>query len=145
MASAFRLGYRCNRGEVWPISAEPNLNGRFIRGSGWHGHTAAMRRQFLIGGLASALCAILALPAVGQRRRRGRNQGGGRRRGSRSAGEIIAFVAQRFSGKVLGAERAQQRGREVYRLKVLTKRGNVLSVVADATTGNILSVRGGNR
>ena len=94
-----------------------------------------MRRLFLIGGLATAFCAILPLPAVGQRRRRG----------SRSAGEIIASVAQRFSGKVLGAERAQQRGRAVYRLKVLTKRGKVLSVVADATTGNILSVRGGNR
>lgn len=94
-----------------------------------------MRRQFLIGGLATALCAILPLPAVGQRRQRG----------SRSAGEIMASVARRFSGKVLGAERAQQRGRAIYRLKVLTKRGNVLSVVADATTGNILSVRGGDR
>ena len=134
MASAFRLGYRRNRGAVLPISAEPNLNGRFIRGSGWHGHTAAMRRLFLIGGLATALCAILPLPAIGQRRR-----------GSRSAGEIITSVSRRFSGKVLGAERAQRSGRAVYRLKVLTKSGNVLSVVADATTGNILSVRGGNR
>jgi len=117
-----------------PISAEPNLNGRFIRGSGWHGHTTAMRRQFLIGGLVTALCAILPFHAVGQRRR-----------GSRSAGEIITSVARRFSGKVLGAERAQQKDRTVYRLKVLTARGKVLSVVADATTGNILSVRGGVR
>jgi len=54
-------------------------------------------------------------------------------------------VARRFSGKVLGAERAQQNGRAIYRLKVLTDLGNVLSVVADAKSGKILSVRGGGR
>ena len=94
-----------------------------------------MRRLFLIGGLATALCVIQPLPGIGQQRRSG----------SRSASDIIASVARRFSGKVLGAERAQRSGRAVYQLKVLTKRGNVLSVVADATTGNILSVRGGDR
>ncbi len=54
-------------------------------------------------------------------------------------------VARRLSGKVLGAERARRGGRAVYRLKVLTELGNVLSVEADATTGEILSVRGGGR
>ncbi len=54
-------------------------------------------------------------------------------------------VARRFSGKVLGAQRAQRNGRAIYRLKVLTDLGNVLSVVADAKTGKILSVRGGGR
>ncbi len=52
-------------------------------------------------------------------------------------------VARRFSGKVLGADRARRGGRAVYRLKVLTDRGNVLLVEADAATGEILSVRGG--
>ena len=54
-------------------------------------------------------------------------------------------VARRFSGKVLGAERTRRGGRAVYRLKVLTELGNVLSVEADAATGDILSVRGGGR
>ena len=54
-------------------------------------------------------------------------------------------VARRFSGKILGADRARRGGRAVYRLKVLTESGNVLSVEADAATGEILSVRGGGR
>jgi hypothetical protein len=145
MASAFRLGFRCNQDAVWPISADPNLNGWFIRGSGWRGHIGAMRRQFLIGALATALCAILSLPVAGQRRRRGRNPGGGQRRNSRPPGDIMDSVARRYSGKILGADRARRGGRPIYRLKVLTDGGNVLSVEADAATGEVLSVRGGGR
>ncbi len=54
-------------------------------------------------------------------------------------------VARRFSGKVLGAGRARRGGRSIYRLKVLTDGGAVLSVEADAATGEILSVRGGGQ
>ncbi len=54
-------------------------------------------------------------------------------------------VARRFSGKVLGADRARRGGRAIYRLKVLTERGDVLDVEADAATGAILSVRGRGR
>jgi uncharacterized membrane protein YkoI len=54
-------------------------------------------------------------------------------------------VARRFSGKVLGAGRARRGGRAIYRLKILTEGGDVLSVEADAATGEILSVRGRGR
>ena len=96
-----------------------------------------MRRQFLLGALATVLCAI-SLPAAGQRRRR-------RRRDARPPGEIMDSVARRFSGKVLGAGRARRGGRSIYRLKVLTESGDVLAVEADAATGEILSVQGRGR
>jgi uncharacterized membrane protein YkoI len=54
-------------------------------------------------------------------------------------------VARRFSGKVLGADRGRSNGRAVYRLKVLTERGDVLSVETDATTGEVLSILGRDR
>ncbi len=103
-----------------------------------------MRRQFLLGALATVLCAI-SLPAAGQRRRRGRRSGGGRRRDARPPGDIMDAVGRRFSGKVLGADRTTRGGRAIYRLKILTDRGDVLSVEADAATGEILSVRGRGR
>ena len=99
-----------------------------------------MRRRFILAALAVALGAIAPIPAAGQRRRRGRNRGGGR-----PPAEIMDSVARRFSGKVLGAHRARRGGRAIYRLKVLTERGDVLDVEADAATGEILSVRGRGR
>ncbi len=122
------------------IAADTNLNGPFIRRSGWWRHIRAMRRQFILGALATILCAISPVPATAQRRRRGRSRGA-----ARSPGDIMDSVARRYSGKILGADRGRRNGRAIYRLKVLTKRGNVLSVEADAATGEILSVRGRGR
>ncbi len=104
-----------------------------------------MRRHFLLGALAAVISAILPLPAAGQRRRRGRRSGGGRRRDARPPGDIMDAVGRRLSGKVLGADRTRRGGRAIYRLKILTESGAVLSVEADAATGEILSVRGRGR
>ena len=121
---------------VWPISVEPNLNGRFIRRSGWRSNIPAMRRQILLGALATVLCAILPLPAGGGDAVEIRAVAGG------AMHVLMDVVARRFSGKVLGADRGRRCGRATYRLKVLTDRSDVLSVEADAATGEILSVRG---
>ncbi len=99
-----------------------------------------MRRQFILGALATILCAISPAPGAAQRPGHGRNRAAARR-----PGDIMDSVARRFSGKILGADRGRRNGRAIYRLKVLTKRGNVLSVEADAATGEILSVRGRGR
>ncbi len=69
------------------------------------------------------------------------NQGGG----GQSLGDIMDSITQRYPGKVLGADRGRRNGRGTYRLKILTEDGNVLSVEADAATGEILSVRGRGR
>ena len=55
------------------------------------------------------------------------------------------FVARRYSGKVLGADRGRRDGRATYRLKILTERGDVLSIEVYAATGEILSVQGRDR
>lgn len=50
-----------------------------------------------------------------------------------------AAVAQRASGgRVLAVERAQAGGRPVWRVKVLTPRGDVRVVLVDAATGRTL-------
>ncbi len=99
-----------------------------------------MRRQFLLGALATILCSISPLPAAGHRRGRARHRDGDHRRRARPPGDIMDFVARRYSGKVLGADRGRRDGRATYRLKVLTERGDVLSLEVDAATGEILSI-----
>jgi len=145
MARAFRSGFNGQRSPVCPIAADPNLNAPFSRRSGRARHDRAMRRRFILGALATVLGAISPLPAAGQRRRRGRNRGAGRRRDALPPAAVMDSVARRLSGKVLGADRARRGGRAIYRLKVLTERGDVLDVEADAATGEILSVRGRGR
>lgn len=50
-----------------------------------------------------------------------------------------AAVAQRASGgRVLAVERAQAGGKPVWRVKVLTPRGDVRVVLVDAATGRTL-------
>ncbi len=55
------------------------------------------------------------------------------------------LVAHRYSSKVLGTDRGKRDGRATYRLKVLTERGEVLSIDVDAAMGAILSILGRSR
>ena len=55
---------------------------------------------------------------------------------------VMARVEREVPGRVVDVQLDQSRSPWRYRFKVLTKAGNVVSVVADAETGRILSIRG---
>lgn len=55
--------------------------------------------------------------------------------------QVLRAIAGRFPGRALAAERAEQGGRQVYRIKWLGNDGKVREVLADARSGEILSVR----
>ena len=104
-----------------------------------------MRRQFFLGAMATVLGAISSLSASGHGRGRARRRYGDRRRRAPQPGEVIDLVARRYSGEVLRADRGKRDGRATYRLKVLTERGEVLSIEVDAAMGAILSILGRSR
>lgn len=54
---------------------------------------------------------------------------------------VLRTIAERWPGRALQAERRQQAGRPVYRIKWLARDGKVWEIVADAGTGQILSAR----
>jgi uncharacterized membrane protein YkoI len=49
--------------------------------------------------------------------------------------EAAAVAQRQTGGRVLAVERADDGGRAVWRVKVVTPRGEVLVVLVDATTG----------
>lgn len=55
---------------------------------------------------------------------------------------IMARVEREVPGRVVDVQLDQSRSPWRYRFKVLTEGGNIVSVVADAETGRILSIRG---
>ena len=55
---------------------------------------------------------------------------------------IMARVEREVPGRVVDVQLDQSRAPWRYRFKVLTEAGNVVSVVADAETGRILSIKG---
>jgi len=56
-------------------------------------------------------------------------------------GQVLRAIADRFPGRALDAQRAEQGGRQVYRIKWLGNDGKVREILADARSGDILSVR----
>jgi len=56
-------------------------------------------------------------------------------------GQVLRAIADRFPGRALDAQRAEQGGRQVYRIKWLGNDGKVREILADARSGEILSVR----
>ena len=56
-------------------------------------------------------------------------------------GQVLRAIADRFPGRALDAQRTEQGGRQVYRIKWLGDDGKVREVLADARSGDILSVR----
>ncbi len=54
----------------------------------------------------------------------------------------MARVERDVPGRVVDVQLDRSRSPWRYRFKVLTKAGNIVSVVADAETGRILSIRG---
>ncbi len=55
---------------------------------------------------------------------------------------IMARVERAVPGRVVDVQLDQSRSPWRYRFKVLTAAGNIVSVVCDAETGQILSIRG---
>ncbi len=55
---------------------------------------------------------------------------------------IMARVEREVPGRVVDVQLDQSRSPWRYRFKVLTEAGNIVSVVCDAQTGRILSIRG---
>jgi len=47
------------------------------------------------------------------------------------------LVQQRTGGRVLSAQAVREQGRELYRIKVLTRQGEVRIVLVDAATGRM--------
>jgi uncharacterized iron-regulated membrane protein len=56
-------------------------------------------------------------------------------------GQVLRAIADRFPGRALDAQRTERGGRQVYRIKWLGDDGKVREVLADARSGEILSVR----
>lgn len=58
--------------------------------------------------------------------------------------KVLHVVKSRHPGRVMDVD-LQRGGHWVYRIKILTREGDVLIVEVDASTANIMSVRGGGR
>jgi len=59
------------------------------------------------------------------------------RQGALSLSDAADLVQQRTGGRVLSAQTVREQGREVHRIKVLTRQGEVRIVLVDAATGRI--------
>ena len=56
-------------------------------------------------------------------------------------GAVLRAIGQRYPGRALDARRIERDGRALYRIKWLGDDGKVREIMADAQTGDILSVR----
>mgnify|MGYP001599374363 CR=1 FL=1 len=59
------------------------------------------------------------------------------RQGRLSLSEAADLVQKRLGGRILAAQAVREQGRDVYRIKVLTRQGEVRIVLVDAATGNM--------
>lgn len=62
----------------------------------------------------------------------------------RPLNEVLSVVQSRYPGRVMDVD-LQKGPRWVYRVKLLTRGGDVMVVAVDARTTQILSVRGGGK
>jgi hypothetical protein len=60
----------------------------------------------------------------------------------RSLDEVTTVVQRRYPGRLLDVRLDDNRGRPIYRLKMLTRDGRVLNVAVDARSAQILGVAG---
>jgi uncharacterized membrane protein YkoI len=51
--------------------------------------------------------------------------------------EAADLVQKRTGGRILSAQDVREQGREMYRIKVLTRQGEVRIVLVDAATGRM--------
>lgn len=88
---------------------------------------------------------------VQNRQRRGNSAAGSSHQRARDAvrsgqirplHDVLTMVKRRFPGRVLDADLQDRGGNPVYRVKMLTADGDVLSVLVDARSNRILGVRG---
>ena len=57
-------------------------------------------------------------------------------------GTIVGQVERRYPGRLLDADLQDRGGRLVYRLRWMTPEGNVLNMIVDAQSANVLAVKG---
>ena len=59
------------------------------------------------------------------------------KQGALSLSDAADLVQQRTGGRILSAQSVHEQGRELYRIKVLTRQGEVRIVLVDAATGRM--------
>ena len=97
---------------------------------------------FAVVIVAAGVAAVEASPAFAQR-------GDNTARDSLKSGKVMPYgeikrrAERMFDGRVVGQNMARRGNRQVYNLKVLRKGGQVVSVVMDAQTGQVLSSKRG--
>lgn len=104
-----------------------------------------MRRRFLSLGLPCLAAALLlaAAPAVAdsdQDRARAAVQSGQ----VKPLAQILEAVRKQYKGRVLDAQLLDLGGAWIYRVRLLTKEGQVLDVGVDGQSGQIVGVQGGS-
>lgn len=104
-----------------------------------------MRRRFLTLGLAcfAAVFLLAAAPARAdsdQDRAREAVQSGQ----VKPLNQILKAVRKQYKGEVLDAQLLDLGGTWIYRVRILTKDGQVLDVGVDGQSGQIIDVQGGN-
>lgn len=104
-----------------------------------------MRRRFLSLGLACLAAAVLlaAAPAAAdsdQDRAREAVQSGQ----VKPLNQILKAVRRQYKGEVLDAQLLDLGGAWIYRVRLLTKEGQVLDIGVDGQSGQIVDVQGDN-
>jgi uncharacterized membrane protein YkoI len=104
-----------------------------------------MRRRFLTLGLAcfAAVFLLAAAPARAdsdQDRAREAVQSGQ----VKPLNQILKAVRKQYKGEVLDAQLLDLGGTWIYRVRILTRDGQVLDVGVDGQSGQIIDVQGGN-
>ena len=89
----------------------------------------------LLAGLLATVPADAAKPGGADRKRDGAEEAPAVPRAVMSKDAAVALVRERSGGKVVRADRNEQGGRVVYRIRVLTADGRVREYRVDATTG----------
>lgn len=123
------------------MTPELTLNPPFIRRSASRSYLLTMRMLLI-------LFALMAAPAMpgGSVVLAASDQDAARKAAGageiRPLPEILATVGREVPGKVIDVQLNKNSKPWAYRIKVRTKKGNVVSVTTDATSGRITSVKG---
>lgn len=95
-----------------------------------------MRRRHFIAVLGAALLAAPpAMAQIGSHDRARRAYESGQ---VRSLGDILSGIRGQVPGRMVDAELQNRRGRHVYRLKMLDRKGRVRNVYVDGKSGRII-------
>lgn len=127
--------------EEWQTRAEPFLNAPFIRRSGFRAYFLVM--HIVVFAMAAILFAgVLAASQVVPRPDREPAVEFAQSENVQPLPAVMARVEREVPGRVVDVRLDRNRSPWLYRFKVLTEAGNIVSVVCDAETGRILSIRG---